>query len=1079
MTPDSLIADIPTAAFVLDGDFKFVAANDAYLEVTGFSRDAVIGNAIEGVYGTTFRPEDARAGQSVLVFGAPQKITLTTSVGTGRFELHREGHLNASPYIVGKMTRFETTSAETSTVVARPKPILNSSAPAPIGDSDLSILVENITVGALLVDSEMRILAINKLLYKVWGIDEAVLSPGQTFADFMTVGRSNRLYTLDDKGWASHVREVEKAISSSNIIQRDIPLTNGRTLRASGSTLSAGRRLLTFDDTTSADSITPPVLVHGQVEHDSNHLLRRILDNMPASVIVYDRDGNFLFDNRMRREALAYFDPVMREGTNLHDYIDFVHSERLAATTVNPELNALHDSEPEKWKAHFLERFDRPYATTEHHTRNGWVKITDRRLEDGTFIRLWSDIDHEKEREAKLDRLNTVAQTSLSTLNAAIRTMSHGMAIWDADDRFIAWNTAFSEQFPGVEIKAGDTVYDVLFAFVSTGVISDYVGREEEWAREKLEIWQQSIDKENIFQTHDGRWLKCVDRRSPEGLRVGTRMDITALKAREIELEQARRIAETAERSKSEFLANMSHEIRTPMNGILGMAEILSNTELDVRQAKFADIILSSGNALLTIINDILDFSKIDAGQLMLYTEPFNLADAINDVATLVSTATMEKNLELVIRIAPELPLNLIGDVGRIRQIVTNLLGNAVKFTDDGHVLVDIDGKRGEPDENGDCTLSLSCRIVDTGIGIPADMVEQIFGKFSQVDGSSTRRHEGTGLGLAITSRLVELMGGKIGCESVQGEGSTFWFTFDLPIDDAEQPVPAPPRDISGSSILVIDDNAINRAIVLEQVASWKFEGLAAKSGETGLALMRERISNGEGIDTVILDYHMPDMNGADVAREMRSDPMLSSIPIVMLTSIDIQTDTPDFLSLGIDGYLVKPACSSALLDQIVRVCSAIRDTTVEAVLEQDWIEVEKGIDVTDCIDVLVAEDNEVNQIVVNEVLDSLGASYVTVTDGKAAVAAAQSMQPKIILMDVSMPVMNGHEATRIIREAEQGTDNHVIIIGTTAHAMTGDREACLDAGMDEYMSKPISPKILQKRLRELLSEPTAEARSA
>jgi signal transduction histidine kinase len=295
-------------------------------------------------------------------------------------------------------------------------------------------------------------------------------------------------------------------------------------------------------------------------------------------------------------------------------------------------------------------------------------------------------------------------------------------------------------------------------------------------------------------------------------------------------IEAARVKAESADRAKSEFLANMSHEIRTPMNGVLGMAELLIRTDLDTRQRTFADVILKSGNALLTIINDILDFSKIDAGQLSLDPAPFRLGEAIEDVATLVSTRVAEKDLELIVRVDPELPACVVGDVGRIRQIVTNLVGNGVKFTEKGHVLVDVSG------HIQDGTAHITIRVEDSGIGIPDKMLEKVFEKFSQVDSSSTRRHEGTGLGLAIASRLVYLMGGEMGVQSEFGRGSTFWFTIPLTVYEDVEPAKPVPFDVSGARVLVIDDNRINRDILLEQLRSWNFDCAAAENGEVGLA---------------------------------------------------------------------------------------------------------------------------------------------------------------------------------------------------------------------------------------------------
>ncbi len=377
--------------------------------------------------------------------------------------------------------------------------------------------------------------------------------------------------------------------------------------------------------------------------------------------------------------------------------------------------------------------------------------------------------------------------------------------------------------------------------------------------------------------------------------------------------------AEAADRAKSEFLANMSHEIRTPMNGVLGMAELLAKTELTPRQKTFTDVIVKSGNALLTIINDVLDFSKINAGQLTLDPAPFRLAEAVEDVATLVSARVAEKNIELIVRVDPRLPAFVVGDAGRFRQIVTNLLGNAVKFTEKGHVLIDVGGEIvGE-------NIDLKVRVEDTGIGIPADKLQSVFEKFAQVDGSSTRRHEGTGLGLAIAARLVDLMGGQIGVESEIGRGSVFWFCAPMPIHEAKAGTEIVPVDVTGARVLVIDDNPVNREILLEQLRSWSFDCAAAESGAVGLAFLDRAAQMGAAVDCIILDYQMPGMNGADVARAISSDSRLATIPVVLLTSVDQVDFGRLVIDYGIAAHLTKPARSAVLLGTVISVIQKAR----------------------------------------------------------------------------------------------------------------------------------------------------------
>ncbi len=573
------------------------------------------------------------------------------------------------------------------------------------------------------------------------------------------------------------------------------------------------------------------------------------------------------------------------------------------------------------------------------------------------------------------------------------------------------------------------------------------------------------------------------------GLHIFKPMQASVLKSNKAlsvmihDLERTTELAESADRSKSEFLANMSHEIRTPMNGVMGMAELLSKTGLNEKQKMFTSVILSSSTALLTIINDILDFSKIEAGKLELKPSPFCLSEVISDVTTLVAPDIAAKNIEMIVRIQPGLADKVIGDVGRVRQILTNIIGNAVKFTEKGHVLLDVTGETVGDD------VQLRFSVKDTGIGIPEGMVDMIFDKFSQVDGSSTRNYEGTGLGLAITKRLVGLMNGDIGCSSVRGEGSTFWFTMSLPIDDVAKENRTI-INITDARILAVDDNPVNRSILLEQLESWKFEGKVAESGPEGLKMLRQAEANGKPFDAVILDWHMPGMNGLDVAREIRDDDVLHGLPIIMLTSVDGLND--EMRDLAVDAHLVKPARASYLLESIVdvvrkrpaaiatpneaRMPAVSHGEGMELVVDEEPACATKGE--YDELAILVAEDNEINQMVFEQILNQLGHRFKIVENGKLAVDMLDIARPSIILMDVSMPVMNGHDATREIRRRFNGNgDYRPVIIGVTAHALRDDRDKCLEAGMDDYMSKPISPDLLAEKINQWM--PNDEKKAA
>lgn len=569
---------------------------------------------------------------------------------------------------------------------------------------------------------------------------------------------------------------------------------------------------------------------------------------------------------------------------------------------------------------------------------------------------------------------------------------------------------------------------------------------------------------------------------------VGSSIDVTEQMQREAELHEAQQRAMMADRAKSEFLANMSHEIRTPMNGVLGMAELLAKSDLDPKQKTFTDIIVKSGNALLTIINDILDFSKIDAGQLVLDPAPFSLAEAVEDVATLLSTRAKEKDLELIVRVAPNLQDLFVGDVGRIRQVITNLVGNAVKFTDSGHVLVDVSGILTE--EAGDLRVA----VTDTGIGIASEKLDLVFDKFSQADTSSTRRHEGTGLGLAISARLVELMGGQIGAESEPGKGSTFWFTLSLPRGgQASRRKPAP-VDITGARVLVVDDNAINRAILLEQMASWGFDACAATSGAEGLLVLEAAARQGIEVDCLVLDYQMPEMSGLDMAALVRRSAHSGNIPIVMLTSVDQTLGSARYRELLIDAQLIKPSRSAVLRETLVSTIQRHRAKgrhlerpaplpSAQAAPPTENAERRKTAPAPARdparVDILVAEDNEVNQLVFTQILAETSLTFQIVGNGKLAVQAFAAMAPAMVLMDVSMPEMNGLEATAAIRAIEATMGRHTPIIGVTAHALKGDRERCLEAGMDDYLAKPISPKALLEKIARWSAASADERRDA